>query len=51
MSSVAQFWIAIGVPSFLIIIGMWRNEIRFNAVDSRLLVIEADLCRFEVKHE
>jgi hypothetical protein len=46
MSSVAQFWIAIGVPSFLILIGMWRNDKRFDAVDSRLLVIEADLRRF-----
>jgi hypothetical protein len=42
----SQFWIAVCVPSFLVMLGIWRNDKRFDAVDSRLLVIEADLRRF-----
>jgi hypothetical protein len=42
----SQLWLSIGIPTFVVLIGIWRSDKRFDAIDSRLLVIEADLRRF-----
>lgn len=41
-----QLWLAIGIPSFLILVGMFQNNTRFNAIEARLIAIENDLRRF-----
>ena len=43
MTGGEQFWVAVGIPSLLILIGMWRNDKRFDAMDARILSIEKSL--------
>lgn len=41
-----QLWLAIGVPSFFVLVGILLNQVGFTRVESRLTAIEADLRRF-----
>jgi hypothetical protein len=41
-----QLFLAIGIPSVLILLGMFLNSKRFDVIESKLTVIEADLRRF-----
>lgn len=41
-----QLWLTIGIPSFLILVGMLNNNSHFNRIDARLIAIENDLRRF-----
>jgi hypothetical protein len=41
-----QLWLSIGIPTFTVLLGIWRSDKRFDTIESRLNVIEADLRRF-----
>lgn len=41
-----QLWLAVGVPSFLVLVGILLNQLGQSRVETRLLNIEGDLRRF-----
>ncbi len=41
-----QLVLSIGIPSLLILIGIFLNNARFNSVEARLASIEGDLRQF-----
>ena len=41
-----QLVLSIGIPSLLIMVGMFLNNARFNSIESRLISIEGDLRQF-----
>jgi hypothetical protein len=41
-----QLVLSIGIPSLLILTGMFLNNARFNAIEARLISIEGDLRQF-----
>ena len=41
-----QLWLAIGIPTVAVLIGILLNQVSFSRIEGRLTVIEADLRRF-----
>lgn len=41
-----QLWISIGVPTFVVLVGILLNQLGQGRIETRLLSIEADLRRF-----
>ncbi len=41
-----QLWLAIGIPTVTVLIGILLNQLRMNRMENRLQVIEGDLRRF-----
>jgi hypothetical protein len=41
-----QLWLTIGVPSFLVLVGILLNQLGQNRIETRLLSIEGDLRQF-----
>ena len=42
----AQLWLAIGIPTVTVLIGILLNQLGQNRMENRLQVIEGDLRRF-----
>jgi hypothetical protein len=41
-----QLWLAIGIPTVTVLIGILLNQLGLNRMENRLQVIEGDLRRF-----
>jgi len=41
-----QLALSIGIPSLLILVGIFLNNARFNSVETRLTTMEGDLRQF-----
>ena len=41
--TITQFYLAIGVPTLLILIGMLSNHSRFNRIESQLMQMSGDI--------
>lgn len=42
----SQLWLAIGIPTVAVLIGILLNQVSSNRLESRLTAIEGDLRRF-----
>ncbi len=46
MMTNAQLWLAIGIPTVTVLVGILLNQLGLNRMENRLQVIEGDLRRF-----
>jgi hypothetical protein len=41
-----QLWLSIGIPTFVVLVGILLNQLGQGRIETRLLSIESDLRRF-----